>query len=539
MNQDINLTIGYVLNRPCFRNAKLIAGHQGLQRAIRWVHVVDAHTDQIGNLLNGNELILTTGSGWDTKERRLNFLEQLLDKNVAGICVELGHSFSTLPGDVIDFCMKRQFPLIVFEKEVRFIDITQDINTLITDKHSKMLSDLEKFYRELTQWLYAADSVDKILTHLSAYLNAQVVYWPAFKEPQFFPPLRASDFTEACIQLVKEKQNSIPGDKPSKFYSDGYTGLIQAVSTFENKLADIAIFRSGSHAFEFETMVFEKCVSIIKQEYIHTFYTIEKKRQRDDRFIIDWLEGTISEEEVISYLKGKKLKGRRCAACVVTVNALPQTAQIQFSIYTRALFEQHGFSPFSAYYNNNILFILFDQEHKTHWKDRLAKVIKKMNLSLEHTFTNEVNWGIGKMLDIHDIRKSYFMALSIVKFQEEISAKCTNFFEDHHSLRIMQLLHQQERLNDFINDYIGPLISYDQQHGTDLVQTLKVFLAANGSKQAAAKQLFVVRQTLYHRLEKIEELLGKDFTKPEKRLAIELSLSLYGLMKLHGTAHFA
>jgi PucR family transcriptional regulator, purine catabolism regulatory protein len=55
-------------------------------------------------------------------------------------------------------------------------------------------------------------------------------------------------------------------------------------------------------------------------------------------------------------------------------------------------------------------------------------------------------------------------------------------------------------------------------------ETLKVYLHTNGQKKDPAERLFIVRQTLYHRSEKIKQLLGPDFMQTEKRLALELML---------------
>ena len=76
-------------------------------------------------------------------------------------------------------------------------------------------------------------------------------------------------------------------------------------------------------------------------------------------------------------------------------------------------------------------------------------------------------------------------------------------------------------------DYLRPVIEYDQKHGGEMMKTLKVFLACNGSKQETAAKLYIVRQTLYNRLEKLEEMLGSDFMLPEKRLAIEFAIAAY------------
>ncbi|MDF2937464.1 MAG: hypothetical protein K0Q90_2837, partial [Paenibacillaceae bacterium] len=42
--------------------------------------------------------------------------------------------------------------------------------------------------------------------------------------------------------------------------------------------------------------------------------------------------------------------------------------------------------------------------------------------------------------------------------------------------------------------------------------------------------LFIVRQSLYYRLEKLKELLGEDFMVPETRLAISVALRAYQML---------
>ncbi|MTW87440.1 hypothetical protein F3157_17565 [Virgibacillus dakarensis] len=60
-----------------------------------------------------------------------------------------------------------------------------------------------------------------------------------------------------------------------------------------------------------------------------------------------------------------------------------------------------------------------------------------------------------------------------------------------------------------------------------MLTTLESFLDNNGSYKLAAKQLFVVRQTLYHRIKKIQEILGDDFLDSPRRLSIEFSIKAY------------
>ncbi|AMX83874.1 hypothetical protein GS3922_09485 [Geobacillus subterraneus] len=99
------------------------------------------------------------------------------------------------------------------------------------------------------------------------------------------------------------------------------------------------------------------------------------------------------------------------------------------------------------------------------------------------------------------------------------------------------VLDKYSDLREAINRYLGPIIEYDRKYNGKLLETLKVYLQCNGSKQEAAKRLFIVRQTLYHRMEKLERFLGTDFMEADKRLALELMLKAYDYLMSGGEMH--
>jgi len=63
-----------------------------------------------------------------------------------------------------------------------------------------------------------------------------------------------------------------------------------------------------------------------------------------------------------------------------------------------------------------------------------------------------------------------------------------------------------------------------------LLITLSKYLECLGSKKEASEQLFIVRQTLYHRLEKIQQLLDLDLLEPNNRLAIETAIKAHSFL---------
>ncbi len=59
-----------------------------------------------------------------------------------------------------------------------------------------------------------------------------------------------------------------------------------------------------------------------------------------------------------------------------------------------------------------------------------------------------------------------------------------------------------------------------------LIQTLAVYLETHCQISETAKRLYVHRNTIIYRLEKIEELLGKSLKDPDTTLHLRLALRI-------------
>jgi hypothetical protein len=73
---------------------------------------------------------------------------------------------------------------------------------------------------------------------------------------------------------------------------------------------------------------------------------------------------------------------------------------------------------------------------------------------------------------------------------------------------------------------LGPLLDYDQEHGTELVRTLRVFLDCSGSWTKAADAIFVHVNSLRYRIRRVEELTGRDLGSLADQAALLLALRL-------------
>lgn len=117
------------LSRLCVNVEKnyemeLIAGSKGLDRYVRWVHIIE--DKEVPNFLSGNELIFTTGIAQTGMDWLLKFVTQCYNANASGVVLNIGPYIQSIPPHVIVFCEENGFPLYKIPWTVRLIDVTFD-----------------------------------------------------------------------------------------------------------------------------------------------------------------------------------------------------------------------------------------------------------------------------------------------------------------------------------------------------------------------------------------------------------------------------
>ncbi|MCD6639545.1 MAG: helix-turn-helix domain-containing protein [Nocardioides sp.] len=88
-----------------------------------------------------------------------------------------------------------------------------------------------------------------------------------------------------------------------------------------------------------------------------------------------------------------------------------------------------------------------------------------------------------------------------------------------------------ERALTFARGLLAPLLEWDAAHRSDLVGTLDAFLTHHASVTQAAKALFVHPNTVKQRLERIDEVLGAGWRRPESHFRLGIALHLHRLSR--------
>lgn len=101
---------------------------------------------------------------------------------------------------------------------------------------------------------------------------------------------------------------------------------------------------------------------------------------------------------------------------------------------------------------------------------------------------------------------------------------------DAATLGFVGLLMGRHDPSEHVQVRLGPLLDYDRERGTDLVQTLGVWLAEDRHLARTGDRLHVHPNTVSQRLDRIGRLLGDDWLDPENLLEIGLALRLRSVL---------
>ena len=77
-------------------------------------------------------------------------------------------------------------------------------------------------------------------------------------------------------------------------------------------------------------------------------------------------------------------------------------------------------------------------------------------------------------------------------------------------LKILKNTDNTEMLEQFVNKMLGGLEEYDKKHGSDFLRFLQVWFKHSGKATAIADELFIHRNTVAYRINKIKSILGYD-----------------------------
>jgi sugar diacid utilization regulator len=174
-----------------------------------------------------------------------------------------------------------------------------------------------------------------------------------------------------------------------------------------------------------------------------------------------------------------------------------------------------------------IIFLSFTDKY---WeKKEIDNLLNQLLESLKNTFTKQGIYMVAGRVcrnNINHYPVAYREIKSCLSIMSNLRQRDRVVYIEN--LGVLSILFEveQDKLVDFVNHILGPLVEYDEKYGSELIMTLSKFAKNNFNIQCTSRNSFISSSTLKYRLKKIKEFMGFDLDDPEVRLSLQLALKL-------------
>lgn len=511
-----SLTVREMLQLPILEEAVLIGGEQGLDRIVRYIDIMEV-PDLKGWLREG-EVLLTTGYAVrDDPGLLTNVVEQLAKGNGAALGIKSGRYLPQIPQTAIDLCNEYRLPILLIPQAIPYIDITETIMEQILDRQIVILKKSEEVYKDLMHMVLHNSGIQAMADEVAKLLHCPI--WV---------------LSNRCGVHI-----SSPAGMPALSDSKTAEWGIEVDHQYVGKLIVGKELLSES-----EKVYVEQARQIFSLELMRRKIAIDTEMRIRGNFFKELLIGTSYSKQQIED-KGREL-GLHPGWIweVLMIEAEPPLLD-EASPFLTELNQwlqhdikcQQGYVWSHVHYAGEYLLVLLavEPEAELHKKKLISKTEQ---LELQHLAAPFLsNWkgiraGIGDKYPLCEVYRSYSEAKNAIQIGRKLARNRTVF--TYNEVEIIQLLadsYEQTPLDATIAKKIGHIVNYDKQYGTDFVLTLYYYLATEGSLIKTANQLYVHRNSVKYRMDKMKELFQLELNNPLHRFMYYISTALYLVKK--------
>lgn len=191
---------------------------------------------------------------------------------------------------------------------------------------------------------------------------------------------------------------------------------------------------------------------------------------------------------------------------------------------------QDSYPGSMLYEHENILTCLFCLS-----KDPAASRLKTWLRDLSRQMRSEQNarlsMGVGNPCqNISDYRRGFAEASEALQMGQSLNREGgVTHFNDLGVYRYLYKIARMDDLRDMYQDQVARIANYDRRKGTDLLDTLETYLECAGNLTKTSNRLFVHRNTLIQRLERLQSLCDIDLQERSNWLTLQVAIKVYKL----------
>jgi len=215
--------------------------------------------------------------------------------------------------------------------------------------------------------------------------------------------------------------------------------------------------------------------------------------------------------------------------------ASSQTDEDRFALHKRITGQvrrriQDNFPGSALYERENLLtciICLSKDPTASRLKTALRDLVRQMRV--EHGVHMSI--GVGNPCQqISDYRRGFAEATEALQMGQNLNRDGgVTHFNDLGVYRYLYKIARMDDLRDMYQDQVANIATYDRRKGTDLLDTLETYLECAGNLTKTSNRLFVHRNTLIQRLERLQSLCEIDLQDRSNWLTLQVAIKVYKL----------
>ena len=506
---------------------EVVAGRDGLERTVRWVHVVDV--PQPDELLRGGELVLSTGAGaGDEARTQRRFVRSLADQDAAGLLIELGYSFQDpLPPALIAEADTHHLPLIVTHRPTRFVDITEAIHGALVDRRLALLRRASEAGERLTQLVLERRELGVLLTELARALRnpvvleniaGQLVGYAAYESSQ-------QELLEAQLEYRRARTPGV---------LDGHGWLAVEVNSDGHLWGQLTALELDSPLSSEDRGVLEHGAQAVALQLLHEQHGEHLRGRARGTFLVELMLGRMSEADAArraTALDFPPQRGRLLTGALgwrsERWQELAATAEEAWAVLIPLMRGAAGERPLLLGLHASSALMLCQLPEGEPTREQLDGLAGELRAPLRRRGLSDDDVALafgGSEVSWSAVGRSLERAANAVLSDRAMAPSLWRDASHGALVDLLYALRRSSELLAFTRDQLGPLFEATDPRSKEQLRTLEAFLASSGRKAEAARALHLTRQSLYLRLERLERLLGVDLEDPDVLLGLHLAV---------------
>lgn len=513
-----------------FSEFKVLAGENGLDRELLNIDVFEIPDGAFW--AETGEFLITTGYYYhDNPEEFVNVLETFCNKNSAGLGIKLGRFIDELPDIVINKANELNFPLLSIPVNMGYSDLIWPVVSLLLGESSYDDFIINKFKKELNSTAKEKYYLNNIILLLNNYLNSDIYLiekehlyliksLPSEKDYTLIHNLIVdNDYLSNDIKVFKEINN-----KWYRIYKIFHHGIIYGYF--------------GIVSDEFDESKTSLEIKFLDEVYTHIVihilnYTrnkIESIKSIDGLFY-KIIQGIYIDEEINLQEEAKLLNvDYHKSRIVMTLSNKNNNYQKKnIAKYLREIFV-NKIKDFYVIEEINCLTLIMSVSLAN--RENLKKIASDIILKLNIQFPEEkCTIGISKVCSS---LKYLHSAAEESSFAEKIGITLKKdivyFYDDYIIYHMLSKLHNHPSVQKVYRNILTKIRNEKSNGNEELVKTLKALARNAFNITKTSENLYIHRNTLYKRINRIQKIIGMDFKKSDTKFILTMVTKLDDLI---------